>query len=569
MHRVSDALTARPAPGVEIVDNPKAANVQVLHVVGDGQHAMEVAGHPKNYAVIQYCYASAHAKMEDLIKLWRGAKTVWSYYDLQSVVPSGTPFYQAPLGVDEAFRQPFNGKPRGVGILTSGYVSGPGAEAIEEVAIAADRLRLPVVHLGPEDIVGMKSRHGDWQSVSGITDTELADLYRQSRWVSGLRYIEGFELPVLEGLCCGARPIVFDRPDMRQWYDGHAVFIPELQGEELVDCLEEVLSSEPEPVTAEEQKSILERFDWGRILPGFWNKMLHPTAPPLMHQLHKKFIAHYQVENLINLDRHEFEKTLHGMIGNHDPEVEGFPSAEGQRDMSVQFRWGHNHDFGTFKMQGQMGNRHLGMVTAAINAGVFSENLEGKKVLDVGCWTGGTSLMLAALGAEVTAVEEVRKYANCVNYLAKSFGVDDRLKAHGRSFYELWDDEDFQDRFDIAFIPGVLYHVTDLIVFLRIMFNSLKDGGISFVETESLPKPEDYIFYEGPSVFNRGGTKEQMNRRGWNWFLPSPTVLKQMYEDVGFVDVRVLGVGPRVQVVARREKHVELCRAGLSFRDIR
>ena len=48
----------------------------------------------------------------------------------------------------------------------------------------------------------------------------------------------------------------------------------------------------------------------------------------------------------------------------------------------------------------------------------FPEKLGGMRVLDIGAWTGGISLLLAAMGAKVVALEEVVKYSNTVNYLA-------------------------------------------------------------------------------------------------------------------------------------------------------
>lgn len=564
MTRVATALTARPGHGMNIVDDPKTAHIKVVHVVGDGKAAMEHAGHPKNYMVIQYCVASANARIEDLKKLWAGSRGVWSYYDLSDMMPEGVPFYHAPLGVDIEFTLPFAEEARDIDVMTSGYVSGRTAEAIEEVAMAAHRSEKSVIHLGPDNVVGMSSDHGDWHATMGISDSELATLYRRTKWVSGLRFIEGFELPVIEGLCCGARPIVFDRPETRKWFEGHAVFIPELYGGDLVDCLSELFSNDPDPVTIEERNDVIKKFNWDMIVPGFWEKTMSGNQ---IDELRTLFNSKWQTDKLITEDAKTFQEVITALPGKDSIAEEALDSAEGQRDMTVRFAWGHNHNFGDFRMVGRMGDRHIRMVAAAINHGVLDKDMSGKKVLDVGCWTGGTSLMLKALGADVVAVEEAHKYANVVNYMATAFDVEG-LKALPASFYQVWDNPDFQDEFDVVFIPGVLYHVTDLIVFLRIAFNALKDGGKIFIETEDHFTTEHTLLYEGATKF-RNGTKEDLNRSGWNWFLPSPSVLKQLFEDVGFVDVKVTASGPRALATARRDKHVDMLRAGLSFRDIR
>lgn len=266
MVRVANALKKHAPRELEFVDDPKSADLQVLHVIGpDNAELLEAS----NYAVIQYCRTGGEASY---ISLWAGAQVVWSYYDLRSLCER---FYFAPLGVDEIFTQSFDPEPRDIGIMTSGYVSHPAGEAIEEVAIASWMLGLDVVHLGPEKVEGMVVKlPTGWRAVENIADRTLAAYYRRSKWVSGLRHIEGFELPVLEGLMCGARPIVFDRPDMHEWYLGHARFVTEASGESLVKELLDVLTDEPEPVSMEEREMVAQRFSWNRIATGFWEQVM-------------------------------------------------------------------------------------------------------------------------------------------------------------------------------------------------------------------------------------------------------------------------------------------------------
>lgn len=272
MFRVARALARHVPDNVTVVRDPKTADLHVLHVIA-ADAIPYVAERPNlEYAVVQYCYQTAG--VGDWNSLWERARTVWSYYDLNSIISEGVDFYHAPLGIDAAFLEVETPSPsRDIGAMTSGYVTGPGAEAIEEVAIAAFRSGLSVVHLGP-DPVGMSRPIGDWRNVHEISDSQLATFYRSTRWVSGLRHVEGFELPVVEGLACGARPIVFDREDMRFWYDGHAVFVPECHGEELVDHLTNVMNEQPSPVSVQERAEVLQRFDWEPIVRGFWERVL-------------------------------------------------------------------------------------------------------------------------------------------------------------------------------------------------------------------------------------------------------------------------------------------------------
>lgn len=269
MFRVANALEKYAPPNITIVKDPAQADLQVMHTISiDVDQAIKA----KEYVIIQYCLASAFGTNEQWHKLWRGSRLVWSYYDLD--VPSGVRFFYAPLGVDGDVFKSADGV-RDVGLMTSGYVSGPGAEAIEECAVAAYETGLKTVHLGPPTIVGMKRLKTDrWTAIEGIDDLTLAKYYQRTRWVSGLRHVEGFELPVLEGLACGARPIVFDRHDMRAWYQGLAVFVPECSGPELVGLLREVFLSGVFPVTEGERRRVVEDFNWQTIVTNFWNEVL-------------------------------------------------------------------------------------------------------------------------------------------------------------------------------------------------------------------------------------------------------------------------------------------------------
>ena len=267
MFRVSRALKNYAPDEIEVVNDPKLCDLRVLHVIGQDVLTTEF---PYPFAVIQYCLKTAGGDIAEWQKFWEKAALVWSYYDLPY---GGDNALKTPLGIDPAFRKPFFAVPRS-SVMTSGYVSGPGAEAIVEVATAARLTGLPVVHLGPH-IEGVT---GDWKNVQGIDDIKLAEHYRNARWVSGLRYGEGFEMPVIEGLACGARPICFDRPDMRQWYNGHATFIPEVTGGDLVQELVKVLSFAPEPVTREERERVLEKFSWENIVHLFWKNLIGRMA---------------------------------------------------------------------------------------------------------------------------------------------------------------------------------------------------------------------------------------------------------------------------------------------------
>jgi hypothetical protein len=143
------------------------------------------------------------------------------------------------------------------------------SEGVKECVVAAKRLGLRAFHLGHE-----LRRGEDVVCRSGITDMELAYYYAQSLYVSGLRRVEGFELPAAEGLLCGARPILYDQPHYRKWYDGLAVFIPEESREKVTDSIETVFRSEYKPVQPSEIEEAKRRFNWQTIVTGFWERII-------------------------------------------------------------------------------------------------------------------------------------------------------------------------------------------------------------------------------------------------------------------------------------------------------
>lgn len=284
-------------------------------------------------------------------------------------------------------------------------------------------------------------------------------------------------------------------------------------------------------------------------------------------------MRNYQVKNLVNEKPKPFRERIDLFLQMNDYNMEGFIDPTKQRDLSIQFYWGHNHDFGEFVIKGWMGNRHISLLAAFIDkAKAIPQSLEGLRVLDIGCWTGGTSLLLCAMGAQVVAIDEVKKYIDCLNYLKHAFDLQ-KLEARNLSLYECTTPE-FQDAFDVVLFAGVLYHITDPILAMRLTYNSLKDGGVCLVETHAIDDSRCIFAYRGSTVCG-GGTADKFNRTGWNWLFPSPSALSQIMLDVGYKNISITGINfidvnqGRVMAVGKRVKHQDMLRAGLSVKNVR
>lgn len=271
MSRVVAALEKHAPGGIQIVTDAREADLVVLHVIGRGDQLTRAAeslrGNGQKYAVIQYAIRSTKApRTSSWLPLWRNAELVWSYYDLPALcAEDGTrpdfPFYHSPLGTD------FHAEsgPKRYLIATSGlsYLT----ESVRECVLAARGLGERVFHVGPE--LGIKGV----ECSNGMSDADLAEKYSQCEFVSGLRRIEGFEFPVIEGLACGTRPVCFDRPHYRQWFTGLADFIEERPREGVIESLSALFERGARPVTSEEKAIARERFDWRTIVSGFYSRL--------------------------------------------------------------------------------------------------------------------------------------------------------------------------------------------------------------------------------------------------------------------------------------------------------
>ncbi len=287
-------------------------------------------------------------------------------------------------------------------------------------------------------------------------------------------------------------------------------------------------------------------------------------------ELRRAFSA-YRTDALVDIDVADFTHAVQSRVGIDDAAAEGYSAddLERQRDFSIRFRWGHNHDFGTFAMPGEMRDRHIELMANFLTLFQLPpEHLRGRDVLDVGCWTGGTTLLLAALGANVVALEEVRKYAGTAQFLATSFGLGARVTVRPLSIYGCNTDT-FRERFDTVYFPGVIYHLSDPLIALRILYNALRVGGDILVESAGIDADEPYCRFDGSLVVTHG-SRESRNRAGWNWFMPSPSALGRMMREAGFDDVRSVWHAPtgRVFAYARKVTQVPICRAGLSVLEI-
>lgn len=307
MIRIANAIERYAPASVEIVSDQSSADLVIFYPIGaDWIPLIEgVEAEGKRFALVQCCVRSTGASCETWAQIWWRAECVWSYLDLtrllleengiRPVSISRRPenIYYAPLGIDDAFlptpipadRYHLASQIGRNTVVTTGYVSGRPGEAISEVWEAALACGYHVTHVGGKI-------EGAWRPGvrvrEGVSDQELRLIYRSAAFVASLRYVEGFELPALEGLACGATPILFDQPDLRHWYGEDALYLPEEEGPALVEKLMIEFRAAGSPLMQEKfgvpplqpvhdtlrSVDILNRFSWATLAAEFWQRIL-------------------------------------------------------------------------------------------------------------------------------------------------------------------------------------------------------------------------------------------------------------------------------------------------------
>lgn len=204
----------------------------------------------------------------------------------------------------------------------------------------------------------------------------------------------------------------------------------------------------------------------------------------------RQLMRRYTVDNLVGITPNDFERFITRLND-----------------------WGHDHDFGTFKVDGKMKDRHIFVLAAMIDE--FGLDVNGKSVLDVGCWSGGFSLLLWGLGAKcIECDDKVNERRDLCSFLFDAFEI--QRCCYGVDKLHKWIE------YDTVVYSGVLYHCENPLSSLRGVYKSVASGGQLFIETAAIPSQRQILEYKGPTVTND------------TWFVPSVPALNQMCADVGF-----------------------------------
>jgi SAM-dependent methyltransferase len=154
-------------------------------------------------------------------------------------------------------------------------------------------------------------------------------------------------------------------------------------------------------------------------------------------------------------------------------------------ESASQYGWGHSIDFGPFVKQGFLDDGYLKIAGLLDAWRWWPRDLAGMNVADVGCFTGGLTLLMAARNPDrVFAVDEVPEHLQQCDFLCRSFAVEN-VETLESSLFDLHR-KLARESFDLILLSGVLYHLSDMLVGLLVMRELLRPGGVLIIETNAM-----------------------------------------------------------------------------------
>ena len=191
--------------------------------------------------------------------------------------------------------------------------------------------------------------------------------------------------------------------------------------------------------------------------------------------------------------------------------------------VEAPYGWGHTLDLGAgLRIDGLLSNNYRQILADWRRLGWLPQDLTGSKIADVGGWNGGIAIDLIAHGATVVNVEEIPPHARQFAFVRDTLGLP-RASLVTDTLYRMpWFPE--TRNLDIIVCSGVLYHMSDMIVGLKTLYDCLRAPGTLLLESQVAPEAD--LPYANFGRFVSG-----------MWWEPSPGCVREMLEFVGFDEI--------------------------------
>jgi glycosyltransferase involved in cell wall biosynthesis len=262
--KISKAFHDYSPPSVEWVNSPENSDINIVHVVGKGEE--RYLKQLKNKIIIQHCYFTAGIDKVNYAKYWKDSLLTISFHNLPDYTDEKFSFYRMPWGADPNIYNLNNKYYRPIKVFTTGHIA--ETESIDLVYEAAKKSKHKMYNTGKN--FKWDSLH--YQYLDFLPEEGLADLLNHTQFVTGLRKIEGFEIMSIEGLFCGARPIVYDLPTY-DLYKEHAIVID--PNKDIIETLTNIFRHYPRSMSDSENRQIIEKFSWENIVKRMFKRINH------------------------------------------------------------------------------------------------------------------------------------------------------------------------------------------------------------------------------------------------------------------------------------------------------
>lgn len=168
------------------------------------------------------------------------------------------------------------------------------------------------------------------------------------------------------------------------------------------------------------------------------------------------------------------------------------------------------------------------------------QNLEGWKVLDVGCNAGFYSFELAKRGADVVGIDVDTHYLKQADWAAEKLGLEKKVRFKQMQVYDLAKES---ATFDLIWFMGVFYHLR----YPMLAFDILAEKNTDMMVFQTLSMPGDAAeenTYDRPI-----NEREDLLKEGWpkmafiehkfsgdptNWWLPNHAAIEAMLRSCGY-----------------------------------
>lgn len=170
------------------------------------------------------------------------------------------------------------------------------------------------------------------------------------------------------------------------------------------------------------------------------------------------------------------------------------------------------------------------------------DDMQGKRVLDVGAADGFFSFLCEERGAKVTAIDIIEGLP--VSEGEHGFKIAAKLRSSQTEFREIsvYQAHELDGEFNIVLLLNVLYHLKHPLYGLEQIYNKMADKGVLYLKT---------YFYEDIRLKNlrfdlsdralcQFFESDELNHDITNWWAPNKRCLEAMLRSVGFKGIKML-----------------------------